>query len=197
MVCIVFLLSCRKDEIIFKAEEETVSTTEYTSIDGFYLLNEGNMGSNKATLDYYNYQTATYSRNIYAERNPQVVKELGDVGNDIKIYGSKLYVVINCSNKVEVLDAKTAKRIGQINIPNARYIQFYGGYAYISSYAGPVELNPNYEQKGYVAKIDTTTFQELARCIVGFQPEEIEIANGKLYVANSGGYMFPNYENTI
>ncbi|MEG1573343.1 MAG: YncE family protein, partial [Bacteroidales bacterium] len=25
----------------------------------------------------------------------------------------------------------------------------------------------------------------------------IEIANGKLYVANSGGYMFPNYENTI
>ena len=33
--------------------------------------------------------------------------------------------------------------------------------------------------------------------MVGFQPDEIEIVNNKIYVANSGGYMFPNYENTV
>jgi DNA-binding beta-propeller fold protein YncE len=32
---------------------------------------------------------------------------------------------------------------------------------------------------------------------VGFQPDELEIVEGKIYVANSGGYMVPNYENTV
>lgn len=189
--------SCREEDIIFIPEEVEISTPEYTSIDGFYLLNEGNMGSNKATLDYYDYTTGVYTRNIYGNANPSVPKEMGDVGNDLKIYGSKLYAVINCSNKIEVMDVRTTKRIGQIEIPNCRYIQFHEGYAYVTSYAGPVEINPNYEQKGFVAKIDTATLQEVDRCIVGFQPDELDIANGKIYVANSGGYMVPRYENTV
>jgi DNA-binding beta-propeller fold protein YncE len=122
---------------------------------------------------------------------------MGDVGNDIAIYGSRLYAVINCSNKVEVMNARTAERIGQIEIPNCRYIKFYEGYAYVTSYAGPVEINPNYTQKGYVAKVDTATLEVVDRCIVGFQPDELDIADGKIYVANSGGYMVPNYENTV
>ncbi|KAA6303211.1 MAG: hypothetical protein EZS26_000596 [Candidatus Ordinivivax streblomastigis] len=94
--------ACRDEDEIFIPEVVQVSIPEYTSIQGFYLLNEGNMGSNKSTLDYYNYETGEYNRNIFAFANPTVVKELGDVGNDIKIYGTKLYAVINCSNKVEV-----------------------------------------------------------------------------------------------
>jgi DNA-binding beta-propeller fold protein YncE len=164
------------------------------------------MGSNKSTLDYFDFETGEYHRNIYASVNPTVPKEMGDVGNDLQIYGSKLYAVINCSNKIEVMEAATAKRLGQIDIPNCRYIRFHEGYAYVTSYAGPVEINPNYEQKGYVAKVDTATFQVIDRCIVGFQPDELEIVDfplegglrrAKIYVANSGGYMVPNYENTI
>jgi DNA-binding beta-propeller fold protein YncE len=155
------------------------------------------MGSNKSTLDYYDYETGEYNRNIFAFANPSVPKELGDVGNDLQIYGSKLYAVINCSNKVEVMDKHTATRLGQIDIPNCRYIRFHEGYAYVTSYAGPVELNPNYEQRGYVAKVDTATFQVLDRCLVGFQPDELAVVGNKIYVANSGGYMFPNYENTV
>lgn len=189
--------SCREDDVIFIPEEVELSKPEFTGIKGFYLLNEGNMGSNKATLDYYDYTTGVYTRNIYGNANPTVPKEMGDVGNDIKIYGSKMYAVINCSNKVEVMDMHTAKRIGQIDIPNCRYIQFYEGYAYVTSYAGPVEIRPDYQQKGYVAKIDTATLQEVDRCIVGFQPDELDIAGGKIYVANSGGYRVPNYENTV
>lgn len=188
---------CRDEKEILTAEKEEVGEAEYTSIKGFYLLNEGNMGSNKSTLDYYDYETGIYSRNIFEEANPSVVKELGDVGNDLQIYGSKLYAVINCSNKIDVLNKWTAKKIGQINIPNCRYIRFHEGYAYITSYAGPVELDPDYKQLGYVAKVDTATLQIVDRCLVGFQPDELEIVDGKIYVANSGGYMFPNYENTV
>jgi DNA-binding beta-propeller fold protein YncE len=202
-ICTALLLwilmpACRDDKEIFTPEEvEVAPPEENAAIQGFYLLNEGNMGSNKSTLDYYDYETGVYRRNIYAEANPSVPKELGDVGNDIGIYGSKLYAVINCSNKVEVMEATSARRLGQVDIPNCRYICFHEGYAYVSSYAGPVEINPNYEQRGYVAKVDTASFQVVDRCLVGFQPDELEIVGNKLYVANSGGYMFPNYESTV
>lgn len=191
------LPACRQEVEIFVPEQEPVGLPEFTHISGFYLLNEGNMGSNKSSLDYYDYATGVYTRNIYAEANPTVPKELGDVGNDLQIYGNRLYAVINCSNKVEVMEAGSAKRIGQIDIPNCRYIRFHEGYAYVTSYAGPVELNPDYKQLGYVAKVDTATLQVVDTCFVGFQPDELAITGGKIYVANSGGYMFPNYENTV
>lgn len=168
---------------------------------GFYLLNEGNMGSNKATLDFYDFATGIYTRNIYAERNPNVPKEMGDVGNDIGIYNNKLWAVINVSNKIEVMDAQTTLRIGQIEIPNCRFIKFHKGYAYVTSYAGPVVIDPDYEQLGFVAKINTVTLEVVDRCLVGFQPDELEISVDKIYVANSGGYMgagnSDGYERTV
>lgn len=197
LMAMVLLVACREEQFIFVPEEVEVTLPEYTSLQGFYLLNEGNMNSNKATLDYYNFRTGRYTRNVFAFANPNVPKEMGDVGNDLGIYGSKLYAVINCSNKIDVMDKNSVKKIGQIDIPNCRYIKFYGGYAYVTSYAGPVELSPEYTQRGYVAKIDTATLQVVDKCLVGFQPDELDIVNGKIYVANSGGYMVPNYENTV
>ena len=197
LTAMVLLVACREEQFIFVPEEVEVTLPEYTSLQGFYLLNEGNMNSNKATLDYYNFRTGRYTRNVFAFANPNVPKEMGDVGNDLGIYGSKLYAVINCSNKIDVMDKNSVKKIGQIDIPNCRYIKFYGGYAYVTSYAGPVELSPEYTQRGYVAKIDTATLQVVDKCLVGFQPDELDIVNGKIYVANSGGYMVPNYENTV
>ena len=197
IIALLWLSACRHDDEIFIPERVNVSTPELTSIDGFYLLNEGNMGSNKCTLDYYSYADGVYTRNIYGAANPTVPKELGDVGNDLAIYGSRLYAVINCSNKVEVMDVATCSRIGQVDIPNCRYIKFHDGYAYVTSYAGPVVIDPEYEQLGFVAKIDTATMQVVDRCIVGYQPDGLEIVDGKIYVANSGGYRVPNYERRL
>lgn len=191
------MTACRDEEVIFIPETVPVADPVFSDISGFYLLNEGNMGSNKATLDYFDYATGEYRRNIFADVNPDVPKEMGDVGNDLQIYGSRMYAVINCSNKIEIMEAATARRIGQVDIPNVRYIAFHEGYAYATSYAGPVQINPDYEQLGYVAKIDTATMQVVDRCLVGFQPDQLEILDGKIYVANSGGYMVPNYENTV
>ncbi|MDR2806026.1 MAG: YncE family protein [Dysgonamonadaceae bacterium] len=195
---ILCLVSCREDEEIIPEVVTPVTPPENNQeLTGFYLLNEGNMGSNKSTLDYFDFAAGEYRRNIFAAANPDVPKELGDVGNDLAIYGSKLYAVINCSNKIEVMDKRTARRLGQIDIPNCRYIKFNERYAYVTSYAGPVEINPEYKQIGYVAKVDTATFQVIDRCLVGFQPDELEIIGNKIYVANSGGYMVPNYESTV
>lgn len=193
-----FLAGCRHDELVVPTEYDIISDVPDpdTSIRGFYIVNEGNMGSNKCTLDYFDYFTGLYARNFYAERNPNVIKELGDVGNDIGIYGSKLYVVVNCSHKVEVLDSRTGIRLDQVDIPNCRYVRFYRGKAYVSSYVGPVLIDPD-APKGAVYEVDTTSLKVTRKVSVGYQPEEMEIVDDYMYVANSGGYRVPNYDNTV
>jgi DNA-binding beta-propeller fold protein YncE len=197
IIALFSLMSCRTDEYIPREEVVAgLAPPENTAIKGFYVLNEGNMGSNKCTLDFFDYTTGTYHRNIYAEINPTVVKELGDVGNDIQIYGSKLYVVVNVSNKIEVMDAKTTKRIKTIPLQNCRYMVFKNGKAYASSYAGPVDINPN-APKGKVVEIDTVSLSIQREVTVGYQPEEMDIVGNQLFVANSGGYIVPNYDKTV
>ena len=201
---IVLLSACRNDVMVVPMEDiNTGGKTVKSEIIGMYLLNEGNMGSNKATLDYLDLSgqdsTVHYYRNIYSERNPSTVMMLGDVGNDCQIYGSRLWLVINCSNKVEVARASDAVRIGKVNIPNCRYVTFKDGFAYVSSYVG-TQYGGSDSPLGSVFKVDTLTLEKVDSCAVGYQPEEMAVIGNKLYVANSGGYQGmtgQGYESTV
>ena len=199
LLCLAVLFACREIELVVPTEYELlpgVPIDPDARPAGMYLLNEANMGSNKSSIDYVDFRNAYYVRNIYAERNPEVVKELGDVGNDIHIYGNKLYAVINCSHKVEVMDVRTCKRIGQVDIPNCRYIRFAKGKAYVSAYVGPVAIDPN-AQLGAVYEVDTASLAVTRKVTVGYQPDELEVLGEYLYVANSGGYRAPDYDSTV
>ena len=202
ILTLLLLSACRQDVMIVPMEKsDPGGKTQQGDIIGMYLLNEGNMGSNKSSLDYLDLSdsTAHYYRNIYSQRNPSTVMSLGDVGNDCKIYGSRLWLVINCSNKVEVARADSAIRIGKVNIPNCRYVTFNDRYAYVSSYVGTVYASSN-SPFGSVYKVDTLTLQKVDSCSVGYQPEEMAIIGNQLYVANSGGYQGmtgQGYESTV
>jgi len=201
LLCLlVFVQSCRKDETVQQPSVQQNGTEIDANYARLYVLNEGNMDENRSTLDYYDYNNWTYNTNIYQSANPNVPLYLGDAGNDLQIYGSKMYAVINMSDKVEIMDAKTAKRLGQVNLKNCRYATFDKGYVYVSSYhrnvIGTVDGNSD-PAKGIVAKIDTATLQIVDSVVVGRQPDGIAISNGKLYVANSGGYSPLNYERTV
>ena len=202
ILTLLLLSACRQDVMIVPMEKsDPGGKTQQGDIIGMYLLNEGNMGSNKSSLDYLDLSdsTAHYYRNIYSQRNPSTVMSLGDVGNDCQIYGSRLWLVINCSNKVEVARADSAIRIGKVNIPNCRYVTFNDRYAYVSSYVGTVYASSN-SPLGSVYKVDTLTLQKVDSCSVGYQPEEMAIIGNQLYVANSGGYQGmtgQGYESTV
>lgn len=193
---VLLVASCRKAPQVIPEQVETIFPPDPSNtIKGMYLLNEGNMNMNKASLDFVNFRTGVYNRNIYNEANPSVTKGLGDVGNDIGIYGSKMYVVVNISNKVEVLDVKTARKLAQIDLTNCRYVTFHKNKAYVSAYLGKVgdPKAPN----GIVAEIDTASLQIERKVTVGRQPEEMAIVGEKLYIANSGGYSPLDYERTV
>ncbi|MGY3055571.1 hypothetical protein ACVWYG_003792 [Pedobacter sp. UYEF25] len=189
LISAVFLLAsvsaCRKEQP--KKDDVTNGYENPSSaMKGLYVLNEGNFGSNKASLDFYDFASGLYTRNIFSVANPTVTLGLGDSGNDIKIYGSKMYVVVNGSNKVEILNASTAKEVGKLDIHNPRFVAFYKNFAYITSY------------DGFVAVIDTTNTAVIKTKInVASQPEEMAVVGTKLYVANSGGLNAPNYDRTV
>lgn len=184
-------VSCRGDEVVYPTTGTHVTDDEQTG--GLYVLCEGNMGSNKARLDYINLEKGDYYANWYGALNPTQLKELGDVGNDVQAYGGKLYAVINCSHKVEVMDLR-ARHIAHIDIPNCRYLAFRGDKLYVSAYVGSVS-DP--EMFGSVFEIDTATLAVTREVKVGHQPDELCIIGDRLYVCNSGGYLTHRYDSTV
>ncbi len=160
----------------------------------FYVLNEGIWGSNNSTLDFYDKQSAQYVCNIFPTINPGVTLGLGDTGNDLQIYGDKLYAVMNGSNLIEIMDKNTAKHLKSIKINAPRNIAFAGDYAYVTSYSSPVGATGG---KGCVLKISTASLEILDTCATGRQPEALAAYDGKLYITNSGGYLSPAYERHI
>ena len=56
---LILAASCRKDDPVLPSEPTLVNPWEQVTGDiyGFFLLNEGNMGTNQASLDYYDYDT--------------------------------------------------------------------------------------------------------------------------------------------
>ena len=183
------IISCSSDD------DNWNDTGSPKEMSGLYILNEGTMGGNNSTLDLYNFETGEYTSNLFTHVNPSIVNGLGDVGNDLQIYNGKMYAVINGSNYIEVMDAKTGIHSGTINIPNCRYITFHKEYAYVSSFAGPIL--PNNSQLGKIYKVNTSSLSIEDEITVGYQPEEMAIANNKLYVANSGGYSPESYDNSV
>ena len=185
------LISCNNDD---SWTDNTPITPEDGTVQGLYILNEGSWGGNNAELSYYDYASGNFTEDYFNSVNPSQ-GGLGDVGNDLKVYGSKLYAVINSSNYVEVMEAKTAKHIAKIQIANCRSLTFDKGFAYVTSYAGTIDDLG--KQLGFVAKIDTASLSIVDRVSVEYQPEELTISNNKLYVANSGGYNYPNYSDKV
>ena len=152
------------------------------------ILNEGLFQQNNASLTWANFSSGVVSQNYF-----ELIagRPLGDTGNDIKRYGNKIYIVVNVSSTIEVIDATTLAPIEQIEMQNngiakqPRSIDFYGGKAFISCY------------DGYVDVLDTLSLSVVQRISVGSNPDPLRVAGDRVYVSNSGGLNFPNYDSTV
>lgn len=204
-IALVAAAGCRKEDTLRFLPGENGEPSDYEVVDaavdasaklsGIYLINEGNQGSNKARLDFLNFHNGFYIRDVFTEYNPEVVKGLGDTGNDVQVYKGKVFVAVNGSHKVEIMDAYSMKRLAQVDVPNCRFIAFDGNSAYVTSYVAK-DKEALKTQKGALYRIDLDTYKVTGQVTVGYQPEQLVIRDGKAYVANSGGYV-AGYDDTI
>ena len=151
---------------------------EYST--GAYVVNSGNMYNKiESSLTAIDYASSTATQKVFKAANG---RPLGDTANDGIVYGNKIYLAVDQSNTIEVIDKKTKQSIKQIKttdlLGNAegvhpRHIIADEGKVYFTTYGG------------YVAAVDTTSFALQKKWQVGSYPEGLVIGNGNLYVANS------------
>jgi len=175
----VFIISCKKKP------DEPVLSFDYN----VWVLNEGLWNMNNSGITGYHTQSKAYASDFFSQENGRA---LGDIANDIIIYGSKAYVVINQSSVLEVVDVYSGKSIKQISVINEkgkgrqpRCITSYRKYVYVCCF------------DGYVLQYDTASLQLVSTLKAGDNPDGICVANDKLYVSNSGGLNYPDYGNTV
>lgn len=153
-----------------------------------YVLNEGMWGGNNAEISRINITDGTIEANWFSQANG---RGLGDLGQDLIHYGSRLYAVVNNSNTVEVIDPATGRSVKQISMGTRgpRYVAAHKGKLYVTCYDKTV------------VRIDTATLAIEATCpLSGMQPEQLCVLQDKLYICNAWQYDENGtavYDNTL
>lgn len=147
---------------------------------GAYVVNSGNMYNKiESSLTAIDYASSTATQNVFKTANGRT---LGNTANDGIVYGDKIYLAVDQSNTIEVIDKKNKQSIKQIKTTDLlgkaegaepRHIIADGGKVYFTTFGG------------YVAAVDTTSFALQKKWQVGSYPEGLVIGNGNLYVVNS------------
>jgi streptogramin lyase len=149
-----------------------------------YILSEGTWGMGDSDIARYDAVTGTLAAKYFTARNGS---PLGDSGNDLKLYGSKMYCAVSGSDMtvggfIKIIDPKTGLLVKSIAATDAdgkpdmpRRIAAVGGKVYFTMYSGSA------------LRLDTATMEITGRAALsGSYPEGICAHGGSLYVCNSG-----------
>lgn len=163
------------------------------------LLNEGNWQADNGRITYFE-NGKVVSNQWFRDINGS---KLGDTPNDIIAVNDNLIAIaVNWSNIVQFIRPDGKAVAATEDVPNNRKLASDGRYVYISSYGHECRVGDSFVEftKGFVAKIDVSTFKVVAAVEVGYEPEGIAYYDGRLFVANTGGYAFQEnheYETTV
>lgn len=177
------LASCSLEPAEYAPTDAPTKTT-----DKFLVLCEGLWGLDNSSISCIDNGVVT--NYWFQKNNPKM--HLGDTGNDIiQVNDTLIAVSVNWSNIIQYLYPDGRVISATENIPNNRRLATDGkNFLYCTSYA----------DDGYLAKIDIRTKQIVDTCHVGYEPEGIVCYDGKLFVANTGGYAPQTghkYESTV
>lgn len=160
---LLLLTGCVKDK------PPTVTNTGNLS-GSAYVVCEGNFNNGDASLYLYNRVNNTVNGDIYRQVNNQA---LGDVFQSMTRIGDFLYLCINNSDKVIVLDAVSKKQSGTIYIPKPRYIL---AVSYNKAYVSAL-----YDRKLYIVNPQTMLVTGAIE-MPALNPEGMCMHNGIAYV---------------
>lgn len=114
LFCLFGLMSC---------EDDTGGTTPMPNdvpAKSLFILNEGGFGNGNASISLFDLEEKTMSNDLFQSANDYL---LGDTGQSIYFDTDRAYIVVNNSQKIEVVDAESMASFGQIlGLSSPRYI---------------------------------------------------------------------------
>jgi YVTN family beta-propeller protein len=175
----VILSSCKKDENSINAS----ALSDFR--EGIWVSNEGSFLQANAEVSVLEVEDTPVVEGFQAANG----YELGDVLQSIFISDERAYLVLNNSQKVEVVNQQTMESIGVIApCTYPRYfIQLNDQTGYIS----------NGSSSGEVLVVNLESLEITAQIPVGNGPETMAIIGERLFVANSGGWAEDNSVSVI
>ena len=173
-----FFASCSSDD------NGDVASGAYDN--GVLILNEGGFMAGNASVSFLS-NDFVLENNIYGNVNNGAI--LGDTAQDMGFSGDLAYIVLNFSNKIEVVNRYTFEKVATIDegLINPRYIAFHDGKAYVTNWG-----DGNSPSDDFIAVISLDSNAVISTIPVAEGPENILEENGKLYVAHNGGHGFGN-----
>jgi len=157
---------------ILNACKDIHSSTTGLYEHGVVITNEGAYGSGTGSISYYNPTADSVYNDLFEKANNF---PLGDVVQSFSVANDKGFIVVNNSQKVEVVLLKTFKSLGVIVASYPRYfipVNSSKGYLTNGSYPGQVFV------------INTETYTIMDTIFVGNQPEHLLLVGSKVFVAN-------------
>ena len=148
-----------------------------------YVINEGQFNTPNGAISLFSKTSSTVANiNLFTSVNG---RPLGDVVQSMTVVGDRGYIVVNATGKLEVVTMANFKEVATItDLKQPRYlIAVNAEKAYLTEW---IERG----QPGRIAVIDLRTNTVTKTIPVGRQPEQLLLANGRVYVTNSD-------ENTV
>lgn len=164
----VFFVACDPDDLALRGEYE----------NGAFVLNEGNFQDGNGSITFYEVSDGIIEQTIFSGVNDT---PLGDVVQSGIVNDGRAYLVVNNSNKVEVVNAYTFEReltISDVLLP--RYMTISGDKGYLTEWV-------SFSDPGRVAIIDLSSGTIDNTVTVGFGAEDVEVIGDKIFVSNSFG----------
>jgi len=140
------------------------------------VLNEGAfMGDPDASVTEIDLEDMSVRQNVFQSQNS---RPLGDILQSALIEDDRMYLVVNNSQKIEVVDPQTLTSIETIITPDGsspRYIEMVNDDLFVTDLYGQ-----------YVYVYNKISFELTDSVQVGMNPDGIAEVNDFLFVANSG-----------
>lgn len=165
--------------------DKEVVTAPSSDNNSVFVLNEGpfSSGTGVGTVSLFDKTTKAVTNDLFQSVNG---RRLGNLTQSMAVRDKRGYVVMNGSNKVEVVSLPDFKSVGVVTGLNSpRYfLPISASRAYVTQWG---TYNSAFAPiRGGIKVVDLSTNAVVDSIATGAQPERLILAGGKVFVANYG-----------
>jgi YVTN family beta-propeller protein len=163
--------------ILFSACDEESDRRAGQFAGKVFVVNEGNFNEADGTISAIDPSTASVTHDVFGSVNNG--RALGDVVQSMTLHADRGYIVVNNSNKIEVVDANSFESLYAIEgLALPRYLIVSDGKGYVTEWV-------SFSDPGRVSVIDLSSHSVTGSVDVGYGAEDLIVVNDKIFVSNS------------
>ncbi|WP_452223416.1 YncE family protein [Lacinutrix chionoecetis] len=157
-------------------DDENVAVTPSGAYEnGILISHEGNFNSGNASVSYISNDFSVVENNIFSNVN---MVPLGDTAQSMAFNGELAYIIVNNSDKIEVVNRYTFVSVATISgIDNPRYMAVSNGKGYVTAWGDFSDTTDD-----TVVVIDLSTNAIIDTIAVPHMPDQIVASNDSVYV---------------